>query len=71
MGIKYSPEDHCILVHESLTILIFTYVDDFLIAAPKNLKRRMDEAKYLIDAKYELRDLGELKRFLNLDIYRV
>ena len=70
IGFKYSPEDICILVHESLTIMIFIYVDDFLIAAPKNLRQHMDEIKSLIDTKYELRDLGEVKRFLNFDIYR-
>ncbi|POS86971.1 hypothetical protein EPUL_001117 [Erysiphe pulchra] len=70
IGFKYSPEDHCIMIHESLTILIFIYVDDFLIAAPTYLRAHMDQIKLSIDAKYELCDLGEVKRFLNLDICR-
>ncbi|KAI1005009.1 hypothetical protein K3495_g3205 [Podosphaera aphanis] len=70
IGFNYSSEDHCIMIHESLTILIFIYVDDFLIAAPTNLRAHMDRIKLSIDTKYELRDLGEVKRFLNLDICR-
>ena len=70
LGFEYSPEDHCLMIHNSLTIIIFIYVDDFLVASPLELRHHLDEIKSLINAKYELRDLGKVKRFLNLDIHR-
>lgn len=56
------------MMYEKLTLLIFIYVDESLIAEPKGIKSYLIEIKDFMNSKYELRDFGGAKRFLNLDI---
>ena len=44
------------------------YIDDILIAS--NNKHVVDELKVLLDQKLKLKDLGDLKFFLGLEVAR-
>ena len=44
------------------------YVDDILIAS--NNKHAVDELKVLLDQQFKLKDLGDLKFFLGLEVVR-
>ena len=46
----------------------FVYVDDVLIAS--NDKDKVDQFKVLLDQKFKLKDLGDLKFFLGLEAAR-
>jgi hypothetical protein len=53
-----------------MPILIFVYVDDLLIASPRHLGKEKDRIKRQITEKYDVRDLGDAKHFLNIRITR-
>ena len=44
------------------------YVDDILLASDN--KQAVDELKVLLDQQFKLKDLGELKFFLALEVAR-
>ena len=54
-------KDHCFM-------MLLIYVDDVLIAC--NDKREVDQFKVLLDQKFKLKDLGDLRYFLGLEIAR-
>ena len=45
------------------------YVDDVLIAS--NDKEQVDQFKVLLNQKFKLKDLGELRYFLGLEVARI
>ena len=47
---------------------LLVYVDDVLIAS--NDKDKVDQFKVLLDQKFKLKDLGDLKFFLGLEVAR-
>ena len=49
-------------------IVLLVYVDDVLVAS--NDKEQVKEFKVLLDQKFKLKDLGELKYFLSLEVAR-
>ncbi|XP_050255160.1 uncharacterized mitochondrial protein AtMg00810-like [Quercus robur] len=49
-------------------IALLVYVDDVLIAT--NDKEQVDQFKVLLDQKFKLKDLGDLKYFLGLEVSR-
>ena len=49
-------------------IALLVYVDDILIAS--NNKHAVDELKVLLDQKFNLKELGDLKFFLGLEVAR-
>ena len=49
-------------------IALLVYMDDVLIAS--NDKNKVDEFKVLLDQKFKLKDLGDLKFFLGLEVAR-
>ena len=48
-------------------MVLLVYVDDVLIAC--NDKAEVDRFKIMLDDKFKLKDLGDLKFFLGLDMY--
>ena len=46
--------------------MLFVYVDDVLVAS--NDKEQVEEFKVLLDQKFKLKDLGDLKYFLGLEV---
>ena len=60
--------DVFLLKHRELDILVVLYVDDLLIAVPTiALVNRIRDG---LKAKFELKEMGEVKRFLGFDILR-
>ena len=49
-------------------MVLLVYVDDVLIAC--NDKEEVDQFKVLLDQKFKLKDLGDLRYFLGLEIAR-
>ena len=49
-------------------MILLVYVDDVLIAC--NDKVEVDKFKVMLDDKFKLKDLGNLKYFLGLEVAR-
>ena len=49
-------------------IMLLVYVDDVLIAS--NDQKGVEDFKVLLDQKFKLKDLGELRYFLGLEVAR-
>jgi cytochrome c biogenesis protein ResB len=73
MGQKYirSKYDHCVYLHElrdgSYIYLLF-YVDDMLIASKSQVE--IDKLKVQLNKEFEMKDLGEVKKILGMEISR-
>jgi hypothetical protein len=68
MGFEPLDADICLFRHKKKGILVVLYVDDLLVAA-----RTVDLVNWVRDQlanKYELKELGEVKRFLGFDVIR-
>ena len=48
---------------------MLVYVDDVLIAS--NDQKGVEEFKVLLDQKFKLKDLGDLRYFLGLEVARI
>ena len=54
--------------HGDIFMVLLVYVDDVLIAC--NDKAKVDRFKVMLDDKFKLKDLGDLKYFLGLEVAR-
>jgi len=68
-GFKSCPDEPCILLHNS-GIIIFFYVDDFLLIGPQSRAKDIASLKKALDEKYGIKDLGPTTSFLNIKIRR-
>ncbi len=66
-GFKPTQADPCIYIHEDQTTMIAVYVDDFIIAAPKE---KLQNVKGMLKQQWEMTDLGELRYALNIEVHR-
>jgi hypothetical protein len=68
LGFEALDSDVCLFKHREVDILVVLYVDDLLVAVPTVtlINRTCDGLK----AKFELKEMGEVKRFLGFDILR-
>jgi len=68
LGFKALNSDVCLFKHREVDILVVLYVDDLLVAVPTVtlINRIYDSLK----AKFELKEIGEVKRFLSFNILR-
>ena len=55
-------------MHGDIFMILLEYVDDVLIAC--NDKAEIDRFKVMLDDKFKLKDLGDLKYFLGLEVAR-
>ena len=55
--------------HGDIFVVLLVYVDDVLIAC--NDKAEVDRFKVMLDDKFKLKDLGDLKYFLGLEVARL
>lgn len=53
--------------HASFTVVL-VYVDDIIVAG--NCMKTINQLKYLLDDKFKIKDLGELKYFLGIEVAR-
>ena len=70
LGFTQSKADYSLFFKKNSTsfIAILVYVDDILIASDN--KKAVDELKILLDQQFTLKDLGDLKFFLGLEVAR-
>ncbi len=68
LGFKSLESNVCFFKHKELGILVVLYIDDLLIATPY-----IDLINYIRDSlrySFDLKELGEVKRFLGFDVIR-
>jgi len=68
LGLKAIPEEPCLWTDGK--VILFFFVDDIVLLARKEHRPEMEALKTKLSAKYEMRDLGELRWFLNIRIVR-
>jgi hypothetical protein len=68
-GFKQSEADPCMFYKRAgnILLIIVIYVDDGLIVGPRDM---VDEIKVYLFDKFKMRDLGEAKKFLSIEITR-
>ena len=68
LGFESLESDVCLFKHKELGILVVLYVDDLLIAISyvDLIDRIYDSLRY----SFDLKELGEVKRFLGFDVIR-
>ena len=70
LGFQQSKFDYSLFTKKAKVALIalLVYVDDILIASDN--KAVVEELKVMLDQKFKLKDLGELKYILGLEVAR-
>jgi hypothetical protein len=68
LGLTQVPEDPCVFVAHG--IIVFFYVDDFIIASHPSVREKARLLEKDLEAHWELTDHGEAEWFLNIRIIR-
>jgi hypothetical protein len=68
LGFEPFGVDTCLFSNSKLGILLLLYVDDMLAAGPT--KAAIDSVMTKLSNKFEMKSMGEMKRFLGFDIVR-
>jgi hypothetical protein len=64
------PDEPCLLINHKTGVMVFFYVDDFLLIAPKQHEKEIEELKKILNDKYGIKDLGPTTSFLNIEVIR-
>ena len=69
-GFKRSEADHTLFTHQSPRgiVVVLVYVDDLIISG--NDKEGILETKTYLKTVFDIKDLGELKYFLGIEVCR-
>ena len=68
LGLEAVPEDLCVFTTHG--IIVFFYVDDFLIASHPSVREKAHQLEKALETHWELTDHGEAEWFLNIRIIR-
>jgi hypothetical protein len=70
IGFRMSDADHSLYVHKSDEgIMVITiYVDDLIVGGDN--EKKVEHVKRLLKQKFDMKDLGELKFFLGIEVIR-
>ncbi|KAJ5256521.1 hypothetical protein N7478_012625 [Penicillium angulare] len=68
LGLTPVPEDPCVFTTRG--IIVFFYVDDFIIASHPSVREKARQLEKNLEAHWELTDHGEAEWFLNIRIVR-
>jgi hypothetical protein len=68
LDLKQCPEEPCLFTNDWLTV--FFFVDDIVLLHRPRYKENADEFVTKIRARFDMKDLGELKWFLGIRILR-
>ena len=67
-GFSRSLLDHSLFIHneQGVTTLLLIYVDDIIITG--NCKSHIEQVKKLLNQRFKMKDLGELRYFLGVEV---
>ena len=68
-GFTVSKINPCLIYHEKLEVYVALYVDDLLVVGSSI--KNINKAKDIIKSKFVMKDMGEPKMFLGMNIKRV
>jgi hypothetical protein len=70
IGFRMSDADHSFYVHKSDEgiVVITIYVDDLIVGGDN--EKEVEHVKHLLKQKFDMKDLGELKFFLGIEVIR-
>lgn len=68
IGLNQIPEEPCIFVNEY--VIVMFYVDDIIMLYRSENAQYAADIRHKIEAKYEVRQMGDLEWFLNIRIIR-
>ena len=69
MGFRSCSVDPCLYFNKDIEIFMILYVDDILLIGPNT--SNIDQIKAKLSEKYKMKDLGPVRKFLNMDIGRI
>ena len=67
-GYKQTHSDHCVYIRPQTKVIVAIWVDDLIIAG-KNVED-IKELKRELNKEFEMKDMGELKYFLGIQVLR-
>jgi hypothetical protein len=70
LGFNPCPEEPCLLINYETGLIIFFFVDGFLLIGSQHRRQEIEELKARIRAKYQIKELGDPTSFLNIAIRR-
>ncbi len=70
IGFRMSDADHSLYVHKSDEgiVVIAIYVDDLIVGGDN--EKEVEHVKNVLKQKFDMKDLGELKFFLGIEVIR-
>lgn len=69
-GYQSCSEEPCLLINKDTGVIVFFYVDDFLLLGPPHQLKEINAIKTALHSKYGIKDLGPATSFLNIKITR-
>lgn len=70
LGYESCSDEPCLVINHQNGIMIFFYVDDFLLIGPPSKLQEIKQLKLSLHNRYGIKDLGPTSTFLNISIQR-